>query len=420
MNLACAGQVGSSFSDAGGGLDSGAGSTDGGSVGLDSGITLDAGRADDGGVVDAGRVDGGVVFDAGPPRRFDAGSGDGGIPQYLVAAPAGEWLALTGNTMQEVMFDYGSVATPAGYRTSLPGIMNAWSGAVYVTPYHRLFINGGGHRDYDGNEWYALNVERGLWERINDPSVFLESSANPDGKFPDGAPIPIHTYDCLSYSPKTDSLYRMGRGGSSIKYVWEFQLDTLTWHETSAPVSDPHSGTAHYNPDSGTILLLENNSQGAGYAAVEDFDPVTATKREVLQYGPLMSTVTGAFDTAAGELVFNGDTLLKRVDAKTGAEVPVTTTGDKRLEAVQAPGFTYDSRRDRFVGWLGSTKELFFLAKGTWAWTTTTPASGDTPVAAAGNGIFGRFQYVPEYDVFVLATTTNGPAFIYKPADWFQ
>ena len=41
-----------------------------------------------------------------------------------------------------------------------------------------------------------------------------------------------------------------------------------------------------------------------------------------------------------------------------------------------------------------------------------------TPPARNGNGVFGRFAYVPEYDVFVLATSVSAPAVFFKPSDW--
>jgi len=32
--------------------------------------------------------------------------------------------------------------------------------------------------------------------------------------------------------------------------------------------------------------------------------------------------------------------------------------------------------------------------------------------------VYGRFQYAPEYDVFILAVTVDGPVLMYEPVDW--
>ncbi|AKF03757.1 hypothetical protein [Sandaracinus amylolyticus] len=354
----------------------------------------------------------------------DAARADGGpiptdVPAYIVDATPGEWTAIGVNTLADVAFDYGSVATPDGFRTGLQGLMDAWSGGTYARERHRLYVNGGGHRDYDGNEWYAFDVHAARWERVNDPSVYLETEATA-GVFPDGAPIPIHTYDCLVYAPTTNSVYRMGAGGSPLRQAWEFSLDTLRWRAVPVEVLDPFGGTARWDPASESILLLQNAQHAAGFAHVDRFDPREPEATRLQQFGPTMSAVTGALDTTHGELVYTGNRVAPiRVVVATGVATPITTAGDTALEAMQGPGFTYDARRDRFTGWgVGDTRTLYHLSRSDWTWTTEVPSSGATPGAPNTNGVFGRFQYVPEYDVMILATTVSGPVMMWKPRDW--
>ena len=359
-----------------------------------------------------------ATVDATRPR-IDGGPIPEGVPDHIVAATPGEWTEIGENTLADVAFDYGAAATPDGFRQNLQGLMDAWSGAAYASARHRLYLHGGGHRDYDGNEWYAFDVHAARWERVNDPSLYLETEAV-GGVFPDGAPVPIHTYDCLVYAPTTDTLYRMNAGGSPLARVFAFDLTSATWRDTGAEVTDPFGGTARWDPIAQQILLLQNARHAAGYAHVVRFDPATDTRTQVELYGPTMRTITGTMDTAGAELVFVGAGLAPiRVSTSSGASTPTATTGDTRLEAVGGPGFAYDARRDRFTGWgAGDARTLFHLSKADWTWTTETPATGATPSAANTNGVFGRFQYVPEYDVFVLATTVSGPVMMWKPADW--
>lgn len=341
------------------------------------------------------------------------------VPAYVVEATAGEWTAIGVNTLADVVFDYDSAATPDGFRRNLQGIMDAWSGGTYARELHRLYVNGGGHRDYDGNEWYAFDVHAARWERVNDPSLYLDGSGI-DGVFPDGAPGPIHTYDALVYAPSTNGLYRMGRAGSALRSVWEFGLDTRHWRDTGVGVGDPHSSSAKWDPATGTILLFENSAQASGYGEFVRFDPRTST-RTPTGASARIGAVTSALDATHGELVYTGGGIAPiRVDTTSYVATELVTSGDTALEAKGGPGFTYDVRRDRFTGWgAGSdTRTLYHLSRIDWSWTTETPSSGAVPGAPNVNGVFGRFQYVPEYDVMILTTTVSGPVMMYKPLDW--
>ncbi|GAB5544942.1 MAG: hypothetical protein SangKO_047020 [Sandaracinaceae bacterium] len=70
------------------------------------------------------------------------------------------------------------------------------------------------------------------------------------------------------------------------------------------------------------------------------------------------------------------------------------------------------------AGARGTTRALFHLSKGDWAWTTETPEAGATPPPINDHGVYGRFQNAPEYDVFILAVTVDGPVLMYEPVDW--
>lgn len=185
-------------------------------------------------------------------------------------------------------------------------------------------------------------------------------------------------------------------------------------------MNDPHSGTAHFDPESGTMILAENRRHAAGYAEIFRFDPVTADKTLLQMWGPTMRQSTGALDTADSQIVWCGDGVpVQRIRVGNGGQLGTEVSGDTRLHDVLGPGLVYDSRRDRFTGWgAGDTRALFHLSKGDWAWTTETPEAGATPPPINDHGVYGRFQYAPEYDVFILAVTVDGPVLMYEPVDW--
>ncbi|HNS98850.1 MAG TPA: hypothetical protein PLJ27_13620 [Polyangiaceae bacterium] len=318
------------------------------------------------------------------------------IPSYIVEATSGEWTAIGTNAMTDVIFDYGSAATPDGFRSNLQGIMDAWSGGTYASPHHRLYVNGGGHGDYDGNEWYAFDVSHQRWERINDPSLYRPGTSA-DGIYPDGAPEPIHTYNNLVYAPTTNKLYRAGKSGSPLSNLWAFDLNTKKWEKTPVPANDPHGNVARWDPTTNRVFLCRNSSQASGYTYIVWFDPITSTLTDTGAATRWYSG-TGALDTTHGEFVYTGGKQAPiRVNTTTYEITNVDVTGDTEIQNVPAPGFVYDSRRDRFTAWgaAGDTRTLYHISRKDWKWTAETPTTGDTPGAPNANGIYGRFQYIP-------------------------
>lgn len=344
------------------------------------------------------------------------------IPSYITEAKSGEWKEIGTNTVRSVLFDYSSSSTPDGFRAGVQGLMDAWSGGAYATDRHRLYINGGGHRDYDGNEWYAFNMYTQQWERVNDPSLYLPDlpGASVDGINPDGTPIAIHTYGSLVYGPTTRRLYRMGRGGSPLKNYWSFDPDTRKWVDLGVPASDPYGNIARWDPASRTILLFKTATQASGWASIQRYDPATNNLEDTGKTVPGGSMA--AIDTKHRTCVYGGSRGFEQIDLATHESTKLTTSGETALEAVYAPGFVYDSRRDRFTGWGaedGDLRTLYHLSHDDWKWSAETPSDGATPTKPNTNGIRGRFQYVPEYDVFILVTRADGPVMMWKPRDWF-
>ena len=52
-------------------------------------------------------------------------------------------------------------------------VMEAWAGGAYDTLRNRLYVTGGGHLSYYGNEIYAFDIPTLKWLRITDPQPLL-------------------------------------------------------------------------------------------------------------------------------------------------------------------------------------------------------------------------------------------------------
>src|SRR5205085_5615784 len=95
-------------------------------------------------------------------------------------------------------------------RAGFSAITEAWNGAVYASrfgPSGSMIIFGGGHNDYFGSDVHAFDLGSREWRRIADGYVsggvndYGEGARYPDSVYPDGSPLPPHTYDYVQYDP---------------------------------------------------------------------------------------------------------------------------------------------------------------------------------------------------------------------------
>ena len=104
-----------------------------------------------------------------------------------------------------------------------------------------MIVFGGGHNDYFGSDVHAFDLSCREWRRLSDGFVtgeaddYGEGAVYPDAVYPDGSPLPPHTYDYVQYDEVgNDFLLLKGQTelGPNVKAVaipHLFNLDTLTW-----------------------------------------------------------------------------------------------------------------------------------------------------------------------------------------------
>ncbi len=104
-----------------------------------------------------------------------------------------------------------------------------------------MVLFGGGHDDYFGSGVYAFDLSLRQWSRISDG--YISGSRNeygagavyPNAIYPDGSPLPPHTYGYVQYDPAGND-YLMLKGqmelGPDVKsapIAHMFNLDSLRW-----------------------------------------------------------------------------------------------------------------------------------------------------------------------------------------------
>ncbi|MCW5623680.1 MAG: PEP-CTERM sorting domain-containing protein [Burkholderiales bacterium] len=130
----------------------------------------------------------------------------------------GTWLKISQNRLEEVFIPLMERPQPNTSNSSEPHkVIYAWSSFAWDVNSSDMYIYGGGHSNYIGNEVYKFNSSTLLWEVAALPSNMQAITANgltdwipvaPDnGNF---APSSAHTYDNTLFLPRADRVITFG------------------------------------------------------------------------------------------------------------------------------------------------------------------------------------------------------------------
>jgi hypothetical protein len=133
---------------------------------------------------------------------------------------------------------------PWSGRLGFPAITEAWNGAVFASRFGSsgaMVVFGGGHDDYFGSDVHAFDLERREWRRLSAGFVagqkgdYGEGAVYFDTIYPDGSPLPPHTYDYVQYDVVGNDLIllkgqtELGPNVKAAPVPHLFSLDTLAW-----------------------------------------------------------------------------------------------------------------------------------------------------------------------------------------------
>ena len=363
---------------------------------------------------------------AGEPRALE---------RQLIEMPADRWLEAPDTKLADV-------CAPKSFGVDgdlgCAGIIEAWGSGAYAGDQRKMFVWGGGHNDYWGNELYAFDLPSGRWERITDPSPGEVVKAGTD-PLPDGKPNSRHTYDGIQYIEHGGKLFGQGGavspGGGGTSVTWLFDPGTRSWRDAGNKGRPGGYGIASgYDPKSRAVFVRATKALWR-----YDADSETWTRLKSFGTRPLWpryevsGNKRGAVDTRRGRfwVVGNNDFLVWDIaHGKIVTDEWVTTGGGKYTNEPRvrkypeqvfrsgggdiynapAPGFDYDSKADQFVAWRGGAPYVLDLATKTWS----RRSGGGAPAAQARNGTYGRWRYLREYNVFMLVNSATSNVFFYK------
>ena len=326
----------------------------------------------------------------------------------------GEWRELPNTSMRSVFprreqTTWGVIGPRA--------VVGAWGGAAFDTKRNAFVFNGGGHRDYGGNEVYAFFLEELRWERLTDPSRMRKLRR---GHYVtvDDTPVSAHTYDSLEYLPNVDRIFRNGgseypSGKAYDRSAWLFDMSGRRWERKSE--GGGHFPATAYDPMRGTVYVIGN-------VYVDEYDPVRDRwTRRVSRQADFRADI-GAIDPVNRKLVTNAPRRSNGIlvyelspDGAVSSRIYAKTQGasewNRKMLALE-----YDPVRKVLVAWAGG-RETAYLDGKTLLWRRYANAqSPAAPAKARPRMMYGRWRYVPKYDVFVGYDNSAANVWVWKPA----
>jgi hypothetical protein len=351
-------------------------------------------------------------------------------------------------------------------------VIRAWNGAVADTRANRLIIWGGGHNNYYGNEIYSLNLAANpiTLTRLKDPTVPTNyaNSRNCIESIPPGttgfAPNSREDYEGLAFIPSADVMYMINGSlaclqGNGSNATWTIPLNNLSnstsWSYENPTMTGPqpgvypglggdaYGGIAVYDPNSGLVFVSDSSA-----LFTYNYQTNTTTRVTAIEGFVTNIYLSGAIDPVRklfvavgacpggtcgpGNGVFVADisnpvhTVQQNWTAATMADpncAQFLAGGANPLNASN-PGFVYDPVANDFVGWPNEGNSVYIMTPDTVNKRLTcqvvTFPNGPPNSAHANNapntslGTFGRFQYFPAFDSFVLVNDWNIPAYILR------
>lgn len=330
----------------------------------------------------------------------------------------GHWYEAPDSQLRAVAAKVSPSAEMYG-NSGVAGVIDSWSGGAFDSKRNQLLVWGGGHRAYGGNEVYAFDVESLRWQRLTEPSSVAGYKALDDiGVLADGTPRARHTYSNLLYLPEPyDVLWAQGGAvwpsGGLDRNTWALELASKQWHKLERAPVVSSNGYAAWDAFNKRIVYR-------GGKSLLLFNPKTGKWNNLGRRKNFWDDRSVAIDAKRGEYVVIGHGEMWSMSLDGGfVEGRVQSQGATEILKRRAPGFQYVKALDRFVAWSGGTEVFSFqpgFKQGSGEWFRHSPAPGNQadPGAAAKRGTYGRFQYVPKYNVFVVVNSVDKNVFFYK------
>lgn len=330
------------------------------------------------------------------------------VPEALSNLQPGQWLELPNTKIRSVLPDPLPQGDPAA-------IVTARGSGTADTLRSRLLVWGGG-AEYYGNEVYALDLPTLSIQRVVDPSARTAESTCTSA-LPDGTPTARRPHDGLTYMAHADAFFSNGgalapcTGGNGSTWLHDFATGTWTDKKPMGMPNYAFGVMAKYDPVTRRVFLAVGDS-------VYTYSAETNTGTRLRVSPMLLDTrLTSVIDPKRHVMVAVGNGV-QVINLNAGQDDSylirdvATTNAPAFVISRQAPGLAYDPVSDRIVAWHGGSN-VYTLNLDTLEWTQVASGAGPT-AAGQPNGTYGRWAYIPLYNVFALVNSIDQNAWVFR------
>ena len=378
------------------------------------------------------------------------------LPDCSVKMAAGDWCEIAGSELSKIALTKETALPNTWGHSGAKSIIEAWTGMATDGQYY--YLTGGGHSDYGGNEIYRYDPIANKTIQLTPQSPMTHVmlyTPNKKGQIgvneyclaPDiyNVPSSTHTYDGIEYNKTTNELIVAVYGMSNHSCFLVNENDPV-----SVKQLDPY--TLIESKDSGGIyaLNLESLVWRKIYSYSDSKDYVIRTEfrgddnmfyfgnRTYLYYGYVEAdkpiTVLGKTISlaSAGDGVLVWDKRRKHfwsdhsnIIWKMDRDANLTGRTDPPMTKRSNRNFVMDESNGQYIKWNGSELlRVYTPETDTWCEEKTNagrqyPADYTTSgrswmVFEAMQRLYTKFQYMPEYDVFIGINRFDLPWVVHK------
>ena len=310
-------------------------------------------------------------------------------------------------------------------------VIIAWNGAAHEANSAEggtLYLHGGGHADYGGNEVYAFHYRTGIWERLTAPSAYQTECdpAYPAGcwRHPLSGPESTHQYRGFWFSEARRTILLSGniayakQGEFHVSNkIWEFNpsktetrqdLAPLAWRQLPDLAVPEGFYTFPMFHNSGALPGGERLGVTSGMHAVR---PETGELR-YWRYDTNLFGEGGAVWDAQRNAVWHLGLKFLRARTESAPGEPLRfsqfqVVGEVPAFAGGQSGFAMD-KRGHLVVWSGGPEVVRYDPEAN-EWLAHLHADGPK-----GIRVYTKWVYLPEVDVFVGISEWGDGPWVYK------
>lgn len=341
---------------------------------------------------------------------------------------------------------------PWSGRVGFSSITEAWNGAVFASRSGEsgaMIVFGGGHNDYFGSDVHAFDLATRQWHCLSTGFTagrideYGEGAVYPNAVYPDGSPLPPHTYDYMQYDEEGNNLIlakgqtELGPNVKATAIPHLLNLDTLVWrHGPQHPSAILNSGGFTTWDRDRRLLWIHSGDDGGGNAFIAYHPDDANTDGTVGSWRALHpNKLPGEANHNAMQILPGRDRIAVALHERDGLGlVDVEAPGDPIKSATsqgpkphiqQYASLEYSAGLESLIYYSAANGSVVYAIDwdGTAHWRQISAPASQDPVAEAAsqsrhhinrNHTFGRFR-VAQFegsDLAVLIRHVDSPVYV--------